>query len=596
MATYSLPYQFTAGTKASADEVNANFSYLADILEGMNAARYPFCVNSGNKDSLGNEDLFSYTGAKVTTKIGGNYDTVLYTTGAGVPTSITSSTSLTLTSASYASIVPTMSSTVSGTVTCSTNSEASGHESWRAFDKSEDSYWGSFIGVTTAELAISFNERHLVRGYYLKVLAPAEWTLEGSNDETSWTVLDSYSVAEASTVLRMLDNIGNYNVFRLSINAINDEMQIKIAEFDLYVKDANGDLKVPETQILYLGSSGLEAASGKFFRQKTKPAGKAMYEAVIPAMSSNLVPDGYIISASSFTSVNPPYYATDRSEESYWEANSNSSDVWFQVQLPNAIAAKVCKITLGNHDEALNEVLLNGTLSASNNGATWTTLCTLKDLTWNHNNESKYLYFVDNKTKYSYYRLTGESPFGSLAEFQLFVQSDDGEYLLGEADVGDVWFNISEPYAAQIYLDTNTWEAYDLVPAGEADLDSSGQIIEVRTYPYDQNGFNINANATKDSAGNVVTYDSYVSHFGEAGYVTLPNGLIMQWGSATSGESVIFPAVFPHKVFSVTANAISETGVACTMSKVSTTGFTLINGRSSSAVDNVTSYWFAVGW
>lgn len=596
MATYSVPNTFTAGTKASADEVNENFTYITNILDGMSAARYPFCINTGNRNSKGAEDLFSYKDALVTTKIGGSYDSVTYTTGGGVPSTISSSTSLTLVSTSYSSVIPAMSSYLTGSVSCATNSEASNHEAWHAFDKDEDTYWGSFVGVTTSYLAVGLGSRSVIRAYYLKTLTAASWTLQGSNDESIWTTLDTYSVAEASTVLRMLDTVGNYNTYRLNITGTDESiLQIQIAEFDLYQQSDAGTLKVPETQVLYLGSSGLEAGKA-FFRQEEQPAGKALYDAVLPTMTSNIVPDGYIISASSYTVNTPAYYAVDRQDDTYWEAADGATDVWFQVEVPNPIIAKVLKLTIGNHDTALDEVLINGTLSGSNNGATWYPICTIENLVWNYDNETKYFYFVDNATKYSYYRLTGDSPFASLAEFQLYTASDDGEYLLGEADEGSVWFKTSEPYEARVYTGNATWELYDLVPAGEADLDANGLITEVRTYQYDQNGLNINATTTKDSAGNVVTYDSYVSHFGETGYTILPNNTIFQWGTASSNESVIFPAAFPHKLFAITANAISDGTVSSNISKKSKTGFTLVNGKGSSTTSGVENYWFAVGW
>lgn len=597
MATYSVPNIFVAGTKASADEVNTNFSYITTILDGMSAARYPFCVNTGNRDSKENEDLFSYQDATVTTKIGGSYPDVMYTTGAGLPTTITESASITLSSTSYSSFIPTMTSNVVGDVTCTTNNEYSGTEAWKAFDKNQNTYWGTLSGVSTAQLMIGFGERHLARSYYIKVLTPANWVLEGSNDENGWTTLDTYSVAEASTVFRPLEVLGNYNVYRLTItNPDLSDPQIRLAEFDLYQKSESGTLKLPETQILYLGKSGIEAKSGKFFRQELQPVGNALYDAVIPTMSSNIVPDGYIITASSSTATNAPYLATDRRDDSYWEASDTLNEVWFQVQLPNPVIAKVCKITAATNGSALDKALVNGTLYGSNNGATWVPLYTVQNLTWNYSNESKYLYFTDNSTAYSYYRLVGTDSFASMAEFQLFSAAENGEYLLGEASRGDVWFKASEPYASYIYDSTGVWTNFDLVPAGEADMDSDGNIIAIRTYPYNQNGFNINASTLKEGAGNIVTYDSYVYHYGESGYAKLPNKMILQWGLAEGSQATLFPMVFPHKVFGVYATPISDGFIMSTIKKCNTAGFTLINGKGSSMVENIQNFWYAVGW
>lgn len=598
MATYSVPNIFVAGTKASAEEVNANFSYITTILDGMSAVKYPFCINVGNRDSKGEEDLFSYNSATVTSKVGGSYTNVTYTNGQGLPMSVTTSKSITANPTAYSSIIPAMTSAVQGDVSCDATSEASGNESWHALDKDEETFWGSFVGVTDASLTIALDKRYIVKAYYIKTLTPSEWTLEGSNDQNTWTVLDNYSVADASTLIRQIEVPGNYSVYKLSVKATNDNFQVKIAELDLYRKDEVGLLRIPEKQIIYMNSNEISVRANKFFRQASQPAGKALYDAMIPAMSSNIVPDGYKISSSSYSVSNPAYMATDRREDTYWEATDTLNDVWFQVQLPNSIDAKVCKITLRPDAAALNQSLINGKLLASNNGSTWTTLYEIKNLAWNYANESKYLYFTENTTKYSYYRLVGEQPFGSLAEFQLFMAADGGEFLLGEADVGDIWFKTTEPYDAKEYTSALNWASnFESVPAGELRLNSTGVIESLVTYPYNQNGFNINAATPKEASGNIVTYDSYTSHFASGGYVILPNNMMLQWGTAEADELTIFPAAFPHAVFSVTTTPISKNdSVINTISNLSNSGFTLKSKLVAGSTSEELSYWIAIGW
>ena len=66
MGKYTIPNEFIAGTKASAEEVNENFRYLADVISNIGIAKYPFCVNYGNRNTDGKEDLFNYTNSSVT--------------------------------------------------------------------------------------------------------------------------------------------------------------------------------------------------------------------------------------------------------------------------------------------------------------------------------------------------------------------------------------------------------------------------------------------------------------------------------------------------------------------------------------------------
>jgi hypothetical protein len=602
LSTYTVPYSFIGGTKASADEVNKNFSYITEILDSMNAAQYPFCVNSANRSRNNVEDLFAYSGSIVTSKVGGIYDEARITTGSGTSLTVTDSAKTTVTPTTYKSIVPVLKSSKQDDINCATTSEASGYEAWHAFDKDENTYWGSFVGVNSADLAITFSQRYNVSQYYVKTLTAASWTLEGSNDQSVWTELDSYSVEEASGILRSVSVSGNYNVFRLSVTVSGSNYQIRIAEFDLYEEDSTGSLRKDETQILYLGAKELRSYANKFFVQEAQPAGIQAYDSLIPEMKSNVVPAGYTISASSYTAQNPPYAATDNNIGTTWEATSTSDKyTWFQVQLPNRATAKVCKLTLGSEASAVNKAIRNGRLLGSNNAVTWVTLYDIEDLEWTSVGESKYLYFTDNDTQYSYYRLEGKAPFASLAEFQLYEYSASGEYMLGEASLDDVWFSTVDPHEASIYVGSSAWAPFDLVPAGEVDIDSTGAITEVRTYPYDQNGFNVNAFTTKDFAGNVVTYDSFQSLYGETGCVQLPNKFLLQWGRTYGGNTTLFPVTFPNSIFGVFVSPIATSGaVGSTVTSVSTSGFTAVNAVQSATSQmtiqsNVQNYWFAIG-
>lgn len=598
MSNYTLPYEFVPGTKASAEEVNTNFKKIVDILNSIGVARYPFCVNYGSRDESGKEYLLSHDGEKVTSRTGSNFAEFAYTTGAAVPTPVTKPMEVAPEPTLYAQIIPAMSSALEDTVTCAASSEEEGHEAWHAFDKNEDTFWGSFVGVTSATLAVTLNEQCIIDYYFIKTLTPLTWTLEASNDENVWTVLDEYSAAEASTITRPVRTKGNFNSYRLVVTVLGDSYQVQIAEFDLYRKSESGSLQFEEKQILYIGSSQLLSLNNKFFRQELEPVPMAKYSSIIPEMKSNMVPDGYHVSASSYSAMNAPYLATDQKETTFWEATSGLNEVWFQVQLPNPIAAKVCKLTLRSDDKAVDQALLNGKLLASNNGITWVELYTFKDLSWNFSSESRYFYFTSNVTKFSYYKLVGDPPFASLGEFQLYQEDEAGEHILGEADVNDVWFKCAEPYAGRIYKGSMGWQNFDCVPAGEVYLDNTGSIVGVITYPYNQNGYNINAMTTKKDSGNIVTYDSYISHFGSSGYVILPNGLILQWGQVVGREYVLFPASFPHSVLTVIASPLSSDSTAqVVVSSANKSRFKLVNSNSdSSLAENVQNYWFALGW
>lgn len=77
------------------------------------------------------------------------------------------------------------------------------------------------------------------------------------------------------------------------------------------------------------------------------------------------------------------------------------------------------------------------------------------------------------------------------------------------------------------------------------------------------------------------------------GYVTLPGGLILQWGFSTfsaSGSAVNFPIPFPNAVYAVTATA-ETTGAVEAASVYSKT----VNGFSGKTAGNLGCSWMATG-
>lgn len=590
MGIYSIPNTFIAGTKASAEEVNTNFEYIANILNNIGTARYAFCINDANRSSYTNkEDFLHIVNGELSTKIGGAYANAIFTDGYGISKTITESSKLKVESTKYAELIPDMSSDSSNGVTCLATSEESSKESWHAFDSDINTYWGSFVGVTAASLAVSLPKKHIVRKYSIKVLYPTKWTLEGSNDQTHWTELDSYSVAQASTVTRDVSAFGNFQTYRLNAEALMD-YQVRVADLQFYEKNPEGSFTFPETKKVYFSEYGLETYNNKCFKQPTIPAGMDLYEAAIPEMITNVVPTGYKMTASGYSASSAPYLAADQKLDTYWEAPKNINGNWIQIEFPNYVNAKVLKLTVPSSGAAMEGVLQNGVLLGSSNGSTWTELYSFENILWHHAGESRYFYFDRNNSKYKYYRIEGKDSFCSLAEFQLFVQDSDGGYYLGEAESDDIWFCTSEPYKCYQRTQFFDWTSCSSIPVGEIDLDASGNISAVRTYPYNQNGFGINSLTTAENSGNIVTYDSFISHLGEIGHTALPNKVILQWGKAYASSTVLYPIAFPNAVFCVVPVAADYNDKPVGVNSQNSSSF-VIRGTSG-----VQYYWFAIGW
>jgi hypothetical protein len=114
-------------------------------------------------------------------------------------------------------------------------------------------------------------------------------------------------------------------------------------------------------------------------------------------------------------------------------------------------------------------------------------------------------------------------------------------------------------------------------------------------------GNSIPASGTANGAAGTSTSFSRADHahptgpnsVSSSGYVTLPGGLMMQWGFGTfspSGSAIIFPTSFPSACYSVMATPASTSGTeTCAVSGQNQSGFT---GRSTNGVG---CFWMALG-
>lgn len=618
---YKVPYNFIAGTRASAEEMNANFDYVTAALTDVDPETYgsTFCVNTGQLNSAtgfaeslyhsGNSlfirtntvngtDAFKATNAFGTTFGGLDYDIEVKD----------------IERSAYASVVPLLDSAVSLEVSVAATSEDPAHECWQIFDGNLDSNWSTVTGVENAELVVSLSSRHIIEYYQIKVLSACNWTLYGSSDYVTWVELDSHSAVEPSTITRKLELAYNCEHYKLKVSDISGQLRVRVAELMLYEKSASGTVKFPETLYVYLKEDGLSGAArpGRIIRQATEPQIANLYDSILPSMTNNITPEPYVISASS----NSPeaYMALDGKAETYWSAESTDTHPWIQLQVPTRISPQWLKLSCAEIAKAPS----TGTLYGSNNGISWTPICSFTNLKWTNFGQSQYIAVSALGQTYSYFRFESDAPFSQLAEIQLYVLAEStGEYYLGEVKANDIWFKNTTPYSASFYtpmgLSASKIE-FRGVPVGEVSYDASDNIVSVRSYAYNQNGIIVNAETTKEFSGNLVTYDSFDSIFREKGCTKLPNGLMLQWGSVQTydtedpsapGQSV--GGTYYHRTFEAFPKAFSN---ACLFFQsdlqdydaeknvlepvnLTTSGFFYVN-NSGAYTDRVT--WFAIGW
>ncbi|WP_431888948.1 discoidin domain-containing protein [Pectobacterium colocasium] len=207
---------------------------------------------------------------------------------------------------------------------------------------------------------------------------------------------------------------------------------------------------------LYTGSNYQLVPDGKFYAAEIKADGRiinisqvANSDTVIPKMTSNIAPLGYIASASNFAISNAtyaPWVAFDGSNNmgrlpDCWSTDESWQPVpskphWLQIELPNKTAVSRYQITNRSQNQlgGPNSWILQG----SDDGTVWIDLHQVID---DKNNEAGAVrdFNIDGVASYSKYRLmitkkNGDKPFLTIAEFKLFPPSSkfvfyvDGKY------------------------------------------------------------------------------------------------------------------------------------------------------------------------
>lgn len=146
--------------------------------------------------------------------------------------------------ASTGDIVPTMSDYTTPSGEASANSEASStYAAWKAFDKNSETAWISALSGAEQWLQYEFASAVVVGGYSLKGpsrvatgalnglvasgnWAPRRWKFEGSNDGTTWVVLDTQvgqtGWSDGERRYYAITNTASYSYYRWSFTDRND--------------------------------------------------------------------------------------------------------------------------------------------------------------------------------------------------------------------------------------------------------------------------------------------------------------------------------------------------------------------------------------
>ncbi len=284
----------------------------------------------------------------------------------------------------------------------SASSHFSGLDEWKAFDGSagSGSYWiGTGGGVDY--LQIDLGVARLLGSYELQMnslgesaRAPKNWTMKGSNDASSWTVIDTrtnetgwgagerrvYTIASPST---------EYRYYRLDITANNgDATYTQVAEAWFYLG--------------YL--------SGEFAPHN---------------MTTDSAPSPLVASASSFNTGSNPYKCFNN-DVGGWLGTGGGVD-WLKIDLGAGNSYVPTQYQIRSAQTAARAPK-DWTLEGSNNGSSWTSLDTRTNETgWGAFDLRAYT--VTGASNYRYFRLniTANNGDGTYTEVdELLMQGTPG--------------------------------------------------------------------------------------------------------------------------------------------------------------------------
>jgi len=139
--------------------------------------------------------------------------------------------------------VPQMTTGTTDGVTVADNGNlGTGYEGWRAFDNNSDTRWG--VVATSGILSVTLATAKVVAGYSIRarndsylIDSPKAWTLEGSNNGTDWTVLDTQSGVTSWSMNERkeyeVSSPASYLFYRLNISSNQSGTDTSVSEVEL---------------------------------------------------------------------------------------------------------------------------------------------------------------------------------------------------------------------------------------------------------------------------------------------------------------------------------------------------------------------------
>lgn len=251
-----------------------------------------------------------------------------------------------------------------------------------AFDGSASSYW-TFASTAPAWVKIQLATAAVVTNYTmlrrddLPNRNPTAWTLEGSNDNSTWTTLDTRTGITWPTASEnksfAFTNSTAYLYYRWTVTANGGDTSFSSITEITVTRDRSTSTK---NWVRFTGGS-----------MKIGRRGFAWADASVSSTLNSGIDGSWP-------------HLLDANTGTYWTTNAVPTGTLTMTMVRARVATQY---VIRGRDDILNRNPKNWTFEGSNNGSSWTTLDTQTNITWSAGQTKTFNF--SNSTAYLYYRL-----------------------------------------------------------------------------------------------------------------------------------------------------------------------------------------------
>lgn len=240
------------------------------------------------------------------------------------------------------------------------SSEYPGIPAWQLFDGDNSTRWVSYAATDYA--GYKFTSKKIVSSlWYYQVASnatelgrlPKNFTLQGSNDGSTWTDIQSYVGLQQQNNKFSTTNTTEYQYYRINITSNYGQSVIQINELQFYSASVTDNA----TAMTYIGQNNY--AANTLLADATwcnAICNSEYFESVlnvkVPVMTSATTPEGVVTCSYEQTSpARYAWYAFD-GEINNWTTGSYTTNQWIQYQFTSSV--RVCCVTITTDNRVKN--------------------------------------------------------------------------------------------------------------------------------------------------------------------------------------------------------------------------------------------------